>query len=471
MLQTKVTAFLQHHAFKLENKRIVVGVSGGPDSLALLHFLLQNREKQGLFIVAAHIDHMFRGQESYEDALFVKEYCQQNRIPFEMVQVNVPEMMKLTGKSAESAGREVRYEFYYKVMEKYNAPYLALAHHGDDQTETILMRLTRGSTGMARAGILFSRPFHSGTIFRPFLCLTKTDIEKYCQEHNLTPRIDPSNQTEVYSRNRYRLKVLPFLKTENPQVHEQFQRFSEELQADEMFLQELTVQELNKVVKKREASEVTIDIGLFSRVPLPLQRRGIQLILNYLYKEKPADLSALHIDQVLNLINQGKPSGKLDFPNGLKVYRSYGDLLLSFRKHKSELESYYFILKEPGRIHLPNGRQIQLQYADKETLQKGANTAVFPAESIKWPIIIRTRKMGDRMTIKGMQGSKKIKDIFIDQKIPLQERNTWPIITDGDDCIIWLPGLKKSAFEGMNPTTKHYIQFTYDKLTSSRGHI
>ena len=463
MLETKVEAFLKDHSFKLENKRMVVGVSGGPDSLALLHFLLSERVKRNLFIVVAHIDHMFRGQESYEDAMFVKGFCEQNQIPFEMVQVNVSEVMKKTGKSSQIAGREVRYAFYQNIMEKYHSRYIALAHHGDDQIETILMRLTRGSTGLSRTGIPFLRPFHTGVIFRPFLCVTKTEIEEYCRKFNLVPRIDPSNKKDLYSRNRFRSQVLPFLKTENPQVHEQFQRFSEELQQDELFLQELTVQELNKVVKKRNECEITVDIRGFSIKPLPLQRRGIQLILNYLYKEKPTDLSALHIEQVFHLMEHGKPSGKLDFPNGLKVLRSYGDLSFTFLEYGPAQETYCYVMNEPGKVDLPNGGRIELHYSDLKFAQSGSNIAVFAADSIRWPIIIRTRKAGDRMTVKGMQGSKKLKDIFIDQKIPLRDRNTWPVVTDGEDCIIWLPGLKKSSFEGINQTTKHYIQLTYDK--------
>ncbi|GHI00855.1 tRNA lysidine(34) synthetase TilS [Neobacillus kokaensis] len=464
MLETKVGCFLDHHSFKLDHKRMVVGVSGGPDSLALLHYLHNESEKRGLFLVTAHIDHMFRGEESYEDAMFVKHFCEQNRIPFEMAQINVPHVMETTGMSSQVAAREVRYEFYLKIMEKYNCSHLALAHHGDDQIETILMRLTRGSTGMARTGIPFTRPFQSGTIVRPFLCVTKAEIEDYCRRHQLTPRLDPSNNKNIYSRNRFRQQVLPFLKTENPQVHEHFQRFSEELQTDELFLQELTVQELNKVLKKRKECEMTVDIGQFSKMPLPLQRRGIQLILNYLYKENPSALSALHTDQVLRLIHYGKPSGRLDFPSGLKVLRSYGDLSFVIHEDKTESEPYYFVMNGPGKVKLPNGCQMELRLVNQEEdFWNSPDTAVFAADTMQWPIIIRTRETGDRMTLKGMQGSKKLKDIFIDHKIPLQNRNTWPVVTNGDNCIIWLPGLKKSSFEGSNQTTKQYIQLTYEK--------
>jgi tRNA(Ile)-lysidine synthase len=461
MLETKVKAFLNHHAFSLASKKIVIGVSGGPDSLALLHFLLAEKEKQNMTLVVAHVDHMFRGQESYEDAMFVKDFCEQNAIPFEMTRVNVSEIMESTGKSSQIAAREVRYEFFLKIMEKYQYPFLALAHHGDDQMETMLMRVTRGSTGLARAGIPFSRPFDRGTIFRPFLGLERADIQDYCHRHNLRPRIDPSNEKGIYSRNRFRKEVVPFLKKENPHVHEHFQRFSEELISDETFLQELTVQRMNTVMTKKEESKITIDIKRFLEVPLPLQRRGIQLILNYLYKEKPASLSAVHIDQVFFLIHHPQPSGQLDFPNGLKVSRSYHSL--SFQFQPSTVESYHFEMTEPGMILLPDGREIKSEYVEGEILATNSYTALFNASSLKWPIIIRSRKIGDRMTIKGMKGSKKLKAIFIDQKVPVQERNMWPVLTDKEGCIIWLPGLKKSSFEGIDYSAKQYILFTYQK--------
>jgi tRNA(Ile)-lysidine synthase len=461
MLETKVKAFLQHQAFSLASKKIVIGVSGGPDSLALLHYLLAEKETQRLSLAVAHVDHMFRGQESYEDAMFVKEFCEQSAIPFEMTRVNVSEIMGSSGKSSQIAAREVRYEFFLKIMEKYEYPFLALAHHGDDQIETMLMRFTRGSTGVARVGIPFSRPFEKGTIFRPFLGLERADVLDYCQRHNLSPRIDPSNEKSIYSRNRFRKEVIPFLKKENPHVHEHFQRFSDELKSDEIFLQELTVQRMNTVMTKKEESIITIDINRFLEVPLPLQRRGIQLILNYLYKEKPASLSAVHIDQVFFLIHHPQPSGHFDFPNGLNVTRSYHTL--SFQFQPIEAESYRIEMTEPGVISLPDGGGIRCEYITGEIPAANSCTALFSVNRIKWPIIIRSRKIGDRMTIKGMQGSKKLKAIFIDQKVPVQERNKWPVLTDKEECIIWLPGLTKSSFEGIDYTAKQYILFTYQK--------
>jgi tRNA(Ile)-lysidine synthase len=460
MLESKIESFLQSHSFSLENKRIVIGVSGGPDSLALLHYLLKEREKKNLFLVVAHVDHMFRGDESFQDAMFVKDFCGQYNIPFEMVQVNVTKIMEETGKSSQIAAREVRYDFYHTIMKQYQSQYLALGHHGDDQMETILMRLTRGSSGKARAGIPFTRPFNEGIIFRPFLCLTKEELQHYCDRHNLNPRIDPSNVKSIYSRNRFRKQVIPFLKAENSHVHEHFQRFSEELQSDEEYLLELTLERLNTLLTKREEDKITIDIKQFLAMPLPLQRRGIQLILNYLYKEKPASLSAIHIDQVFSLINHHEPSGTLDLPNGLKVIRSY--LQLFFQYEQIKAEPYYFEINEPGTIMLPNGGSIIIDYITGENPNVPWNCAIFNTASLRFPLIIRNRKNGDRMTIKGIKGSKKLKDIFIDRKVPRQDRDLWPVITDREGSIIWLPNLKRSSFEGIDSTAEQYIQLTYN---------
>lgn len=346
-------------------------------------------------------------------------------------------------------------------MNDYQCSFLALAHHGDDQIETILMRLTRGSTGKARAGIPFLRPLESGFIFRPFLNATKDDINQYCEEKDLIPRMDPSNFESIYTRNRFRKNCLPFLKAENRQVHEHFQRFSEELQSDEDFLQELTVQEMNKVVTARDNDHITIDRKRFLEMPLPLQRRGIQLILNYLYKKRPVSLSAIHIDQVLALINQTHPSGKLDFPNGLKVIRSY--LSCHFQFALFQNQPYWFEIEKQGTYLLPGFGKLTMEYVEGAVDSHSDRAALFQADKIRLPLTVRTRKAGDRMSLKGTAGTKKLKDIFIDRKVPIQERDSWPVICDHEGQILWLPGLKKSAFEGMGNAAGRFIQLTYSR--------
>jgi tRNA(Ile)-lysidine synthase len=462
MLVKKVETFLEQKGYELKDKRILVGVSGGPDSLALLHYLWTQREKRNLFLVAAHVDHMFRGEESLQDAIFVQRFCESRNIPFEMEQMNVPAYMRQTGLSSQQAARECRYKFFERLMNEYAMDFLVLGHHGDDQVETILMRLTRGSTGKARAGIPFSRPFQKGEIIRPFLCINREEIEGYCIEHQLKPRRDPSNEKETYSRNRYRKHVLPFLQKENPRVHEHFRRFSEELQSDEDVLVTLAEEKMRKVIKEKKDGEIIILIQGFIAMPMPLQRRGIQLILNYLYKEKPPSLSAIHIDQLFSIIRSPQPSGVLDFPNGLKVVRSYNEC--GFYSSCKDSPSFRYEIGGPGEWHIPNGSIITMEFVDEPSQEfMSRDHLLLNPEQVTLPLVIRTREHGDWMTVKGMKGTKKLNRIFIDEKVPMLDRKGWPIITDYFNEIIWLPALKKADLS-LKPTNGSYILLTYKKL-------
>lgn len=468
MLGKKVDNFLHHQGNVLKNKGVVVGVSGGPDSLALLHYLWSRRDSWNLSIVAAHLDHMFRGEESYREAKFVEEFCGKHDISFAVKHIDVPAYIEETKKNSQVAARECRYSFLKDVMEAYQFPYLALGHHGDDQIETILMRMTRGSTGKARAGILFKRPFFGGQIIRPFLCLNRSEIEEYCIQNKLDPRRDPSNEKDVYSRNRFRKSVLPFLKAENPQVHEHFQRFSEELQSDEELLQGLTVNKMNKVMKK-DKDKISVDIKKFTAMPIPLQRRGIQLILKYLYKERLDSLSAIHIDQLFSLIRNSQPSGMLNFPFGLRAIRSYDELQFTFLQKVTA--PYRYEISGSGIMKLPNGDEISIEFTNTRLVKTDINQLILDSNEISLPIVIRTRKNGDRISIKGMGGTKKIKEIFIEQKIPIHDRNEWPIVTDSKDRILWVPGIKKADHIIGNDPDTEFIHLKFKRNESSRGQL
>ncbi|WP_053368691.1 tRNA lysidine(34) synthetase TilS [Bacillus sp. FJAT-27245] len=469
MLEDKIEAILKRKQISLTGSRVLVGVSGGPDSMALLYYLWERRKPFGMEVSAAHVDHMFRGKESLEDAFFVKSFCEDRGIPFTMERVNVPEIIRLTGKNSQVAAREARYRFFLQQLEKHRYSFLALAHHGDDQMETVLMRLTRGSTGRGRAGIPFIRPFADGMIIRPFLGASREDIIDYCRRKGIDFRIDPSNQKDTYSRNRFRKTILPFLKMENPLVHEHFQRFSEDLESDEAYLEELAESRMVTVIKSRERGKVVLDAMAFLGMPMPLQRRGIQLILNYLYAGKHTFLAAVHIDQVISLLNRPHPSGNLDFPGGLTVTRSYSECIFHFgRLGKMQ---FRFELDGPGKTVLPNGAIISIEPAEIAEKGAGQGCSYLPKSEVSFPLIIRMKKNGDRMTLKGMKGTRKLKDIFIDNKVPVSEREAWPVITDSAGRIVWLPGLKKSALDSAGNPEEGYLKLLYIKEPTSGGHM
>ena len=456
MLEVKARQAIKKYQLIRQGERILIGVSGGADSMALLHFMCKLREDYDLHLVVAHVDHMFRGQQSYEDYLFVEKYCNEWAVDFEGTRKNVQEYISQTGKSGQVASREVRYSFFEEVMRKYDIHKLALAHHGDDQLETILMRLTRGATGEARAGIQVKRELPAYEIVRPFLWASKDDIEEYCRQNEIAYRVDASNEKPVYARNRFRLEILPFLKRENAHVHEHFQRFSEELVADEMFLRSLAEEQLDAMVLKKD-KEVKISIGVLLQTPKPLQRRCIQLILNYLYFERQEDLSATHIESMITLFQSSHPSGEIHLPAGLKVIKSYDEALFTFGCAVSEPYSHKIHIQ--GETLLPNGRKIQV-ITDRELEDKNNDTFVVDPEEIHFPLTVRTRKNGDRMKVKGLNGSRKVKDIFIDKKIPVTERALWPIVEDANQEIIWIPDLIKSDKEAVKESTS-FITLKY----------
>lgn len=445
----------------ISDSTVLIGVSGGPDSLALLHLFMRFQTAYQIKLIAVHVDHMFRGAQSEEEMEFVMNYCHSNGIVCEAIRMNVPEFAEKHPKmSAQMAARECRYSFFSKVMAKYEASFLALGHHGDDQVETILMRMVRGGLGASLAGIPEIRQFHGGKIIRPLLSFTKEEIIQYCNDHQLTPRYDPSNEKLAYTRNRFRKLVLPFLKAENPKVHERFHFFSKTFSEDEQFLQELTQEKLNTVLKRKEKNEIELNIEMFKTLPMPLQRRAIQLILNYLYEDIPSSLSSIHIESLQSLLSQKHPSGSLDYPDGLKVIKSYQSCLFTFEQNTGQ--SYEKQVAVPSSILLPNGYMITCEIADRcPAGLSGNNVFVMPHSSVNMPLLIRTRKQGDKIKLKGMNGTKKVKDIFIDAKVPINKRNSWPVLEDGCGNILWLPGLKKSSFEESRLPKGDYVVLQY----------
>ncbi|MBW7651631.1 tRNA lysidine(34) synthetase TilS [Anoxybacillus sp. ST4] len=459
MLQV-VHQFIEKHQLLECGTTVVVGVSGGPDSLALLHFLWSERERYHIQIVVAHVDHMLRGKQSEEDMHFVKHFCEQRSIICEVTKYDVRAYMKRTKKGVQEAARDCRYDFFEQVMKKYKARYIALAHHGDDQVETVLMRLVRGSTPKGYAGIPVKRPFGDGYIIRPFLCIDRQQIEQYCQENELYARHDPSNDKDDYTRNRFRHHVLPFLKRENVCVHEHVQQFSEIVSEDEAFLEQLTKEKLKHVMNEQEG-RIRVDVPSFMRMPKPLQRRGIQLILNYLYGNVPSTLSSIHIEQVLRFFERKHPSGMLHFPNGLKMIRQYEACIFTFQ-YEQPCE-YEFVMHIPDTIMLPNGYQLMSEFVDHYPCIAGDERVVIDMDQVVLPLRVRTRKHGDRMKVKGMEHAKKVGRIFIDEKVPMNERDQWPIVEDANGNIIWIPGIKKSAYTATNITKNRYIVLHYKK--------
>ncbi|WP_018663696.1 tRNA lysidine(34) synthetase TilS [Heyndrickxia acidiproducens] len=466
--EANVSDFIKKHQLISEGDHLIAAVSGGPDSLALLHFLKAQSKSFKIKITAAHLDHMIRGKESYEDMMYVERICNHLHIEYRAKRIPIPEKAASSGLGLEETARKYRYGFLKDVLAETGANKVVFGHHGDDQIETILMRLTRGTSEKGRAGIPFRRPFYTGEIIRPLLGTTKKEIEEYCLHYQLHPRIDASNYSLDYTRNRFRSVILPFLKKENPHAHKHFQRFSEELLEDEAFLESLSQKHLEESLDTT-GRDYLVDLPAFKRAPLPLQRRGIHLILKYLYNQNVTELTAIHTEAIFNLFYSRHPSGRLDLPGGLKVLRNYERCVFTFQLPPRST-SYQYLLYEGMEIRLPNQDRIKLKKKEISYSYRPENMLLLHINDISLPLIVRNRKPGDRIEAKGLNGSKKVKDIFIDEKIPKPERDSWPVVTDSSGKILWLPNLKKSRYEPIDvlPDETYYI-LQYCKQTSSRG--
>ncbi|WP_090872786.1 tRNA lysidine(34) synthetase TilS [Oceanobacillus limi] len=461
----QVTAFINKHELLTKKATVLVGVSGGPDSMALLHYLKSIRAEWELTIIALTVDHQLRGDESKADAQYVLEMCQQWGIRLISTSVDVEEYKREKSVGTQVAARELRYAFFREQMEELKGDYLALGHHGDDQVETMVMRFVRTANSSSFSGMPFKRKLASGMLIRPLLCVTKEEIQNYCSEHQITPRLDPSNETTEYTRNYFRKFVLPILKEKNNNIHTTVQHLSESLQEDENYLRNQAKHMFENVVHLlKENKGISVDIEVFQSYATALQRRTYHLILNYLYDELPDNLSYVHEEQFFALLHRDKSNVKLDFPQQLKVDKSYKTITFSFHKPgNDEKPTYHYLLDVPGEVILPNGTRISAKHIKgNESFEESSHTFVCSLASSSFPLHIRTRAPGDRMSWKGLNGSKKVKDIFIDAKIPLTDRDSWPIVTDNNGEILWLVGLKKGQSGSCKENTS-LIQLYYEK--------
>lgn len=412
-----------------DNDTIVIGLSGGPDSMCLLDILLSLKKK--LNIVCAHINHNIR-EESKDELTFVKKYCEDKNLTIETTTF---EKKSDETNYSEQELREKRYEFFVQIINKHNADYLFTAHHGDDLIETVLMRLTRGSTLKGYSGFQVETQKENYKIIKPLIYTTKDEIDEYNKENNVPSVIDKTNKEDIYTRNRYRNHILPFLKNENKNVHLKYLKFSKELNEYYEFVNTL----INKELDKRYKNNI-LDITDFNQLEKLFQTKIIENVLDSIYIDNLYLVNDRHVELIIDMINSSKPNIEINLPANVRVIKSYNQLKIT--KNDKKISEYNILLSEVTAI--PNGHEIRM--IDK-TDEKSNYYIKLNSKDISLPLYVRNKKNGDKMIVKNMDSSKKIKDIFIDEKIPKEERDLYPIVVDNNGNILWIPGIKKSKFD------------------------
>ena len=452
----KVKATISRYNMIQPGNLVVVAVSGGPDSVCLLHILHELKDELRAHLFVAHFDHGLRPAEDEWETDFVRGLAGSLNLPFETAKARL--LAKKAPGSTEEAARNARYAFLERVRKKRKAQKIALGHNLNDQAETILMRLLRGSGPSGLTGI---PPCRDGSIIRPLIEIERPEIEKYLQAKNLVSVTDSSNLRTDYLRNKIRLDFMPLLEQHQPRLAHLLGRTAEILRDENDYLQRIAEAWLEKAVTQYSDGSCELSIALFLDLPVALRRRATRLLIG-MAKKDLRRITWDHIEGIQKLAVAEKPQAVLKFPGGIEVRRTY-DRLSFLAKQKKKAASFSYVLDAPGQYKLKEiGRTLSIKEIRNRKglpLQGSARTAFLDAEKLRFPLTLRTVKTGDRFIPFGMRGHKKLKDFFVDLKVPMDERRSTPILCC-DDTPVWVCGFRIDDRFKVTPETTKVLKFT-----------
>ncbi|HFB06903.1 MAG TPA: tRNA lysidine(34) synthetase TilS [Chloroflexi bacterium] len=476
-LELKVIDFIQRHSLISPGETVVVGVSGGADSVCLLHILAKWQKEQGIRLHVAHLNHQLRGMESEADAKYVSNLANSLNIPFTIDRQDVAAYRTERNCSIEEAARELRYAFLGRVARKVGANRIAIGHTMDDQVETILMHILRGTgiTGLCgltscspmpyeRLGM--SSPANQSTllVIRPLLDITREETTSYCQEYQLAPRIDSSNHSLSFFRNRLRLQLLPLLRQYNPRIDQALLRLSDIAGEANAFIEQQALG-LWDAVARQDNNAIYLDKKQVANLPIALQRQLLRVAVAKLAGDT-RDIESTHIEAARNLLN--KPVGKkLSLPHGFTCELGYNEFIMTkvplgitstAEQHQLPSTCPFpplpgeFYLKVPGRTVLSGWEVIASIFREQVTslpvqdaLSPGKRiwqsnlVADFELHKTGIELFVRQRRPGDKFQPMGMNIPKKLQDFMVDTKIPCSWRDHIPIVCSPQQ-IIWVVG-------------------------------
>ncbi len=443
-LEPRILGFIQEHCPIPSHSRLLVAVSGGPDSVCLLHILVKLKEELGIELHTAHLNHQLRGAESEADAQYVFDLAQSLNVPVTIEKRDVAGYQIQKRSSLEEAAREVRYNFLAQTAKAIGASQVAIGHTRDDHIETILMHLIRGSGTRGLQGLAPHVKWQTAdaaiTVVRPLLEVSREETASYCQEHSLMPRLDSSNLSLSPLRNRIRLRLLPLLKGYNPRIANALLRTAH-IAADDVAFLEAAGDRLWHQVAQRRGNTVILDKEPFLTLPPALKRQVLRLSLEKLIGNLK-DIEARHIEEVMKALS--KPAGRsLNLPGGLTFAIEYDRYLLGkdslALSPLPPLESE-LTLTIPGETTLAGWHVVANLTNREQMAEKGDRlTAHFDFDKTGDNLVVRNRKPSDRFCPLGMSQPKKLGEFMIDAKIPRLWRKRVPIVSSPQQ-IIWVVG-------------------------------
>ena len=449
---------------------MVLGVSGGPDSLSLLHALHRLSPNFGLSLHVAHFNHGLRADASDADADFVASHTESLSLPFSTAKEYVKSRAKGHSRSLEEQAREARYDFLARVAHEQNASGVAVAHTADDQAETVLMHLIRGSGLRGLRGMfpVVETQSVSGLrlkLFRPLLAVSRSDTESYCKTLSLEPRIDHTNLLPETLRNRIRLELLPMLREYNPRFSDALLRLAESAAFDLSFI-EYRVAEIWPAAVEEMPGGLSISRSKLSEIHAALRRRVLSQALE-MVSGSTVDIEGVHVTSLESLLT-GDTGSKLDLPKGVRAYLGYDHLTLANIPTPPPTP-----FPEQERPIAVSGETLLHGWKTTATIERAIPaerdpspySALFDMDKLSGQIVVRRRRDGDRFTPLGMSGSKKLQDFLTDAKVPKNHRDSIPILLAGDK-IIWIVGHMTDECFRVTAATRRVLRFIFEKIDS-----
>ena len=436
--------------------RVLVAVSGGADSTALLYLLHSFKEELGLDLHVAHLNHNIRKDDAELDVRYVQGLAQKLRLPITVESFDVQSFARDEKMSLEEAARAVRYAFFEKIANKINADRIAVGHTADDNVETFLMRLLRGSGVKGLCGI----PAMRGKIIRPLIRVWRREVEVFVSGLKLVPRRDYTNYESKYLRNRVRLKLVPQLKIYNPKIKEIILQTILLLTEDGTYLEGKAEELLEKALKSSKNDELILDADKIRKLEYPIQghllRTAIEKVKGNLY-----EVSFKHIREVLDKIASGK-NWEVHLPDSTYLRGGRKEIIICRdRERLFSKKSYYYSFSIPGEIEIKEtGKKISASIVAEMESGHNPQVAYVDHSVLGKNLIVRNKEDGDRLIPLGMKGSKKLQDIFVDEKVAIEDRNSVPVI-ESLGKIVWVAGMRLDERAKVTPQTKKIVRLEF----------
>lgn len=447
-LSGKTLHIIQKYSMLQHGDRVLIGLSGGPDSVCLSIILDELKDNFNLSLYALYVNHGLRPEESERERSFCNQFCDARSIRFHAEAVPTQEYAAERRLSIQEAARVLRYRALEKTADTIQAGRIAVGHTADDQTETVLMRLIRGAGRKGLSGI----PPVRDRIIRPLIGIKRVEIESFLTGNDISSLSDPSNYQHNYTRNRIRLEILPLLRKENRSIVETVNRVAEVLRAEDAFLQTITNKAMMRIITRKTDQSIELSLVPLLTIDIAILRRVIRRAVSETGCGRSVELS--HIDTVIRLIKTGKSGDSIQLPHGVRAVRSYSTVRIT-REKVVGLESR--TLTVPGDTLFPqNGMRVTAELSDRPVSSLGRDTALCDYDSLTQPLQVRKRREGDYFYPAGFGKRKKLQDFFVDEKVPREARDTVPVIVSGDE-VVWIAGYRMDERFVAKEETRRYL--------------